>query len=138
MAEATLELVRDWLTRASHDLGAACALAAGEDPLLDMAIYHCQQAAEQAVKGWLQSQNEPFLKTHEIEHLVEQAAKLDASFSQHVKATAILTPYVSAFRHPGSSHEPMPSRGEFDEAVQHAKASYDFARQRFPMEARPE
>jgi hypothetical protein len=44
MDEAKLELVRDWLTRASHDLGAACALSSLEHPLLDVAIYHCQQA----------------------------------------------------------------------------------------------
>ena len=54
MDEARLELVRDWLTRASHDLGAARALSAMEHPLLDAAIYHCQQAAEKTVKGWLQ------------------------------------------------------------------------------------
>ena len=45
MDEATTELVRDWLTRASHDLQAARVLAAADDPLLDAAIYHCQQAA---------------------------------------------------------------------------------------------
>lgn len=45
MDEAARELVRDWLTRASHDLQAAGTLAAGKEPLLDTAIYHCQQAA---------------------------------------------------------------------------------------------
>jgi len=32
MDEAKLELVRDWLTRASHDLGAARALSSLEHP----------------------------------------------------------------------------------------------------------
>lgn len=67
MDEAARELVRNWLTRASHDLQAARTLAAGKEPLLDTAIYHCQQAAEKAVKGWLQSQDNPFPKTHDIE-----------------------------------------------------------------------
>ena len=39
MDESTLELVRDWLTRANHDLRSARALAALEEPLLDTAIY---------------------------------------------------------------------------------------------------
>ena len=39
MDEAKLELVRDWLTRASHDLDAARALSTPEKPLLDAAIY---------------------------------------------------------------------------------------------------
>lgn len=45
MDEAVCELVRDWMIRASHDLQAARTLAAGKEPLLDTAIYHCQQAA---------------------------------------------------------------------------------------------
>ena len=51
MDEAAAELVRDWLTRASHDLRAARLLSSTEDPLLDIAIYHCQQAAEKAIKA---------------------------------------------------------------------------------------
>ena len=82
MDEATTELVRDWLTRASHDLQAARILAAADEPVLDTAIYHCQQAAEKAVKAWLQSRDDPFPKTHDIEELVEQAAKLDPDFQQ--------------------------------------------------------
>ena len=73
MDEAKLELVRDWLTRASHDLGAARALSSLEHPLLDVAIYHCQQAAEKTVKGWLQLQDDRFAKTHDVADLVNQA-----------------------------------------------------------------
>jgi HEPN domain-containing protein len=67
MDEAATELVRDWLTRASHDLQAARVLATADPPLLDAAIYHCQQAAEKAVKAWLQSKDDPLRKTHDIE-----------------------------------------------------------------------
>ena len=138
MDEAARELVRDWLTRASHDLQAARTLAAGKEPLLDTAIYHCQQAAEKAVKGWLQSQDNPFPKTHDIEDLVAQAAKLHGDFNQFAKAAAVLTPYVSAFRYPGGgSDEPMPSPEEFDEALQHAQTIYDFVLNLLPTEARP-
>ena len=137
MDEAKLELVRDWLTRASHDLGAARALSALEQPLLDAAIYHCQQAAEKTVKGWLQLQDDPFSKTHDIEDLVNQAAKLNEDFRQFVNAAAVLTPYVSAFRYPGGLDEPMPSREEFDEALQHAQTIYDFVLGLVPPEAKP-
>jgi HEPN domain-containing protein len=74
MDEPTRELVRDWLTRASNDLRSSHALASLEDPLLDTAIYHCQQAAEKSVKAWLQSNDDPFPKTHDIEDLVERAS----------------------------------------------------------------
>jgi hypothetical protein len=39
MNEAARELVRDWLTRASHDLQTARTLAATAEPLLDTAIF---------------------------------------------------------------------------------------------------
>ena len=49
-------------------------------------IYHCQQAAEKAIKGWLQSQDKPFPKTHDIEELVAPAAKVHGDFKQFAKA----------------------------------------------------
>jgi len=137
MDEASTELVRDWLTRANHDLQASRILATAKNPLLDMAIYHCQQAAEKALKAWLQSRDDPFPKTHDIEDLVEQAAKLNPDFQQLAKPAAVLTPYVSAFRYPGGAEEPMPTHEEFDEALQHAQSIYDFVLNLLPAEARP-
>jgi HEPN domain-containing protein len=137
MDDAARELVRDWLTRASHDLQASRILAKAENVLLDTAIYHCQQAAEKSVKARLQWVDDPFPKTHDIEELVEQAAKKNADFQQLGKAAAVLTPYVSAFRYPGGANEPMPTREEFDAAMQHAQGIYDFVLKLLPVEARP-
>ena len=53
MDEAKRDLVRAWLTLAQHDLASARKLSTDPDPYLDTAIYHCQQAAEKAVKGFL-------------------------------------------------------------------------------------
>lgn len=135
--EARLELVRDWLTRADRDLAAARALSALSEPLLDSAIYHCQQAAEKALKGWLQMQDDPFPKTHDIERLVRQAALQEPEFNQHLQAAAVLTPYAAAFRYPGGAFEPMPSREEFDEALAYAQVIYDRVVARLPREAQP-
>jgi HEPN domain-containing protein len=137
MDESTLELVRGWLTRASHDLRSARALAALSEPLLDTAIYHCQQTAEKSVKAWLQSKDDPFPKTHDLEVLVEQAAGINPDFGRFAKAASVLTPYASAFRYPGGSDEPMPTREEFDEALQHAQVIHDFVLNLLPTEARP-
>ena len=137
MDESARELVRDWLTRANHDLRSARALASLEDPLLDTAIYHCQQTAEKSVKAWLQSKDDPFPKTHDIEDLVEQASSIHPDFGKLAKAASILTPYVSAFRYPGGFDEPMPTREEFDEALQYAQAIYDFVLSLLPAEACP-
>jgi HEPN domain-containing protein len=137
MDEADLELVRDWLSRARQDLRGATILAAAEDAPLDIAIYHCQQAAEKAVKAYLQWRDEPFAKTHNLRALVIEAAALEDGFDAFDKPAEILTPYVSAFRYPGGADEPMPTREEFDEAMQHARAIYDFVLNLLPGEARP-
>jgi len=137
MDDAAKELARDWLTRALHDLRSARLLAAADDLLLDTAIYHCQQAAEKSVKAWLQCQDEPFPKTHDIDELVKRAAKSCPGFADLEKAASVLTPYATAFRYPGGLCEPMPSRAEFNEALTYAQTVYDFVLNSLPPEARP-
>jgi hypothetical protein len=44
---------RAWMLKAAHDLRAAETLAATLPALNDEAVFHCQQAAEKAIKGFL-------------------------------------------------------------------------------------
>jgi len=136
MDEAARELVHDWLMRADHDLRSARALSSLADPLLDTAIYHCQQAAEKSIKAWLQGRDEPFPKTHDISDLVEQAAVSNPDFAQLEKAAAVLTPYATAFRYPGGVFAAMPTGEEFDEALAHAQTIYDFVVNLLPKETK--
>jgi hypothetical protein len=69
--------------------------------------------------------------------LIRQAAGELPDFTQFIGAAEILTPYVSAFRYPGLTGDPMPSREEFDAALQHAQTIYDFVLILLPAEARP-
>ncbi|MEK7329019.1 MAG: HEPN domain-containing protein, partial [Chloroflexota bacterium] len=64
MEEAKQQLVQNWLIKAQHDLATARKLSDGPDPYLDTAIYHCQQAAEKAVKGFLVFRDQRFEKVH--------------------------------------------------------------------------
>jgi len=51
MDEPALELVRDWLARASRDLRSAHLLAAADDPPLDIAIYHLPAGCREIHQG---------------------------------------------------------------------------------------
>jgi hypothetical protein len=62
---------------------------------------------------------------------------LEPQFTRFTNGAEILTPYVSAFRYPGLTEDPMPSREEFDDALRHAQAIYDFVLNLLPAEARP-
>jgi HEPN domain-containing protein len=46
MDEAKRTEIRQWLLRSQRDLRAAHRLMEGEEPYRDVAVYHCQQAAE--------------------------------------------------------------------------------------------
>ncbi len=80
MCAAKEELTRSWLVKAKRDLLSAYELASADTPLLDTAAYHCQQAAEKAIKGFLLFHDVRFEKTHDIEVLVSQASEVDSSF----------------------------------------------------------
>lgn len=57
---------RPWFVKAEHDLRAADVLLAATPPLLGEAAYHCQQAAEKSLKGFLSWHDIPFSKTHDL------------------------------------------------------------------------
>jgi HEPN domain-containing protein len=137
MDEALAQLTREWLTKALHDLQTARITAQAADGPLDTAIYHCQQAAEKTVKGWLTAHNMAFEKTHDVRALIRQAAGVLPEFTHYTGAAEILTPYVSAFRYPGLTDQLMPTRAEFDEALQHAQSIYDFVLNLLPAAVRP-
>lgn len=113
---AKLELVRNWLTIAQHDLAAARKLAAGPDPYLDVAVYHCQQVAEKAVKGFLVFHDQPFEKTHDVEVLLTLALRYNTGFSSWIDAAVRLTPYATEFRYPTGLS--APPRDEFEQALE--------------------
>ena len=135
MDEAKRDLVRAWLTKAQHDLASAHKLSTDPDPYLDTAIYHCQQAAEKAVKGFLVFHDRRFEKTHDIEALIALAILFDAQFSSWEVAGQSLMPYSTTFRYPGEELEP--DQAEFDRALQAAEGFYTFVLSTLPPQVHP-
>jgi HEPN domain-containing protein len=133
--DAKVELVKNWLSIAQRDLDSAQRLAAVPDPLLDTAIYHCQQGAEKAVKGWLTFQDERFEKTHDVRALVSFAATLEPRFSDWFVAAEYLNPFALAYRYPGELLNP--EQGEFDLAYKYAQGLYRFVLSLLPEEVYP-
>jgi HEPN domain-containing protein len=138
MDEAKRDLVRAWFIKARNDLTAVQLLSTIADAPLDIAIYHCQQAAEKAVKGYLVYHGRHFERTHDVGRLVEAALEYDASFSELTEAASILTPYAVAFRYPDESTDVEPSRAKFDEALRTATDLMAFVLARLPDEVRPD
>ena len=99
---------RAWLKKAANDLRAAEALRAASPPLLDEAVFHCQQAAEKALKGFLTWNGRAFRKTHNLEEVGEQCVSIDPTLGETVDRGVPLSEYAWKFRYPGGPYEPTP------------------------------
>jgi HEPN domain-containing protein len=82
-----------WLRKAAYDLRAASHSLTASPPLLDDVVFHCQQAAEKALKGFLMWNNIPFRKTHSLEEIGEQCLDLDSTL-QDFRDSGALTEYA--------------------------------------------
>jgi HEPN domain-containing protein len=112
MNEAKRQAIQQWLIKSQRDIGSARRLMEGDDPYLDTAVYHCQQAAEKALKAYLIAQDIVFEKTHNLVALIAACVPLEPGFSQLEEPAALLTPYATAFRYPGDVLEPEPAEAE--------------------------
>ena len=80
----TDEYIENWLKKAENDLKIVKhELELSEDETVkDGACFHCQQAVEKYLKAYLIFHKVDFPRTHNIEYLLEQAAKIDADFDE--------------------------------------------------------
>jgi HEPN domain-containing protein len=126
---------RAWFDKAHNDLRAAEALAATSPPLFEAAVFHCQQAAEKALKGFLTSNGCTFRRTHSLEEIGEQCLAIDPSLHPVIDQAVPLSEYAWKFRYPGEPCDPAPD--EVAEALAAARAVFQATVSRLPFGARP-
>ncbi len=134
--EAKQELVQKWFLRAQHDLETAKILFDRAVPMLDTAIYHCQQAGEKAVKGYLVLHDTRFEKIHIIPALVKLAIPHEPKFEEWLKTAELLTPYAIKYRYGDTIMEP--SKKEVETAIKAADDLYNFVLSLVPPETHPQ
>jgi HEPN domain-containing protein len=97
---------RSWIEKAHQDLRCAQIDLAAAPPATEDALYHCQQAAEKALKAFLVWHDQPFPKTHDLGKLGNQAVGLDQTLELLIDEIVELTKYAWIFRYPGEVDEP--------------------------------
>ncbi len=137
MNEAQRLLIQSWLIKSQHDLSATHQLILASTPLLDIAIYHCQQSAEKAIKAFLTYHNFVFQRTHDIESLIYAASAFDVQFSAWAYVGRMLTPYATSYRYPADPFNMSPTQLEFDQALDAAQKFYDFVLTVLPSSTHP-
>jgi len=124
--------VSQWLIKSQRDLGAVRVLLTNEEAYLDIAAYHCQQAVEKAMKGYLVYQDIGFQKTHNLSRLLILCQSINPDFSQWEAMAEMLTPYATEYRYPGDLLEP--ERAEAEQAIAMAEAFVNFVIGVLPIE----
>lgn len=98
-------------------------------------VFHCQQAAEKAIKAFLTAHESVFRKTHDIEEIGRAAISIDASLAHLLENASVLTPFAWQFRYPGDDGEP--ERGDVEAALRIAREVFEEISARLPSESRP-
>ena len=128
-------VVRGWLSKAANDLRGAHIDLTADPPLIEDALFHCQQAAEKSLKAFLTSHDTPFKKTHDLDELGRACIELDGSLSDNMPSVATLTVFAWEFRYPGDSQ--VPSMTEVREYLAIANRLYTAILARLPHACHP-
>jgi HEPN domain-containing protein len=113
----------DWYAKAKTDYSSASILAEhGGD--YSIIAFHCQQAAEKALKGLLLEETETLSDAHSLIYLCKQAAKLEPKVCGFLKDCAYLNQFYIETRYPAD--DPMEiEESEMAECMRIAKDLLD-------------
>jgi len=123
---------RGWLLKAADDLRGAEIDLAAVPPLTGDAAFHCQQAAEKALKALLAWHDVPFRKTHDLAEIGQQCTTLDVSLEPLCRRAERLTTFAWIFRYPGDLEDPPVE--EVVEALAVARDVHNAVLARLPTE----
>lgn len=126
--------VRRWLDKAAHDHRMAEMGLGDAPPVTDAAAFHCQQAVEKLLKGYLAWREIEFEKTHDLRALGELCAQEDQAFVTYLDKIESLTVYAIRFRYPGP---PDPTVEEVRLALEVVNEVRAFVLSRLPPEVVP-
>jgi HEPN domain-containing protein len=121
-----------WIEKAKHDIVAAdILLSAQPQTPYDVVCFHCQQAAEKLLKGYLVRVEKEFPFTHNLVMLSEIIHKSfpDCKIEKIYCALDILDPYSVAIRYPGDiglpqSEDAIEARGALTKVYEWIKSEF--------------
>ncbi len=100
--------------------------------VLDVAVFHCQQAAEKALKAFLVWQTVPFDRVHNLTYLLDLCEVENGDFAALREVAENLTPYAVEVRYPGERLRL--SAEDVVEALTGAEAVWNFVLKFLPTE----
>ena len=99
-------LVKEWLSKAEHDLGMAQLALEHKGEYTDSICFHCQQYVEKILKGYLTCLDIDFSKSHNLVYLVDMIAAREKVNADLYSIAELLDDYAIGIRYPGNCYEP--------------------------------
>ena len=96
----TEERAREWLRKGDSDIKTAEIVIKDSHPPTDTVCFHCQQAVEKYLKGYLTKKNIDFLKSHDLDYLLKLCVEGDKKFEIYRENVLILNKYGIEPRYP--------------------------------------
>lgn len=127
--------ILNWFIKAKRDLTVAGMNLANDPPITDDALFHCQQAVEKSLKGFLVFHDKPFKKTHVIGEIAKDVLIFEPSLEPLLRRATEFTPYATMFRYPGELD--IPPVEDAQDALILAQQIYDQVLAKIPEESRP-
>lgn len=123
-----LTRAQEWVIKAEEDLKAAECLSATEDEedlvlLIGAICFHCQQAAEKYLKGFLVLNGTDPPRTHDLDVLCELCTQISDSFKNIADQCSELTAYAVQPRYPTGL---VLNERDMRDALNNARAIRDF------------
>jgi len=114
---ARWQAVERWLRIAERDRRSVLACLAADPPLYDTAAFHCQQAVEKLLKGFLTLAGKRGGKTHSLEQLGALAQASFPDIAKFVDAAHGWSKWAWVYRYPEEDVPPEPDEPEIRAAL---------------------
>mgnify|MGYP000858741346 FL=1 len=122
-----INIVKEWLNFANKDINSAKYLLGMHPVPLEIICYHCEQAAEKALKAYLINRDIEPSRTHDLRLLCKMCADFDESFNEISKQCINLTAFGVQPRYP---FELQITDGDVETAIADADSILEFILQR--------
>ncbi len=124
-----LEYAKRWFDKAKSDLLDADNNLSADKVPCDTVCFHCQQAAEKLLKGFLVAHGCEYPITHNLFVILDKVVEYDGLAELLREALALLNPYAVEIRYPGDAW--MPTLEDTREARQAAQEVLEWVKSRF-------
>lgn len=113
-----------WIKAADEDVRAARLCLAGAEPAWASAAFHCHQAIEKLLKGFLVDRGVDFRKTRDLSELMASGAAISSWIDADFEDLRALTPWSIAYRYPSieETADVPPSAEELEAALERVMA----------------